>query len=162
MEQRLPLSVEDGEEADLCAEVLGIGGDRAQGFGGGVEQDVVDRSLVVKGDGGDLLRHGEDDVAIGRGQEFGSAILQPLGTGERLALWAVTIAARVVTDALVAAGIALLDVAAELCRATVLDRRHDTTLRRRQRSAVLLTIGLTVAAEHVRHFRCPAGHQGDA
>ena len=114
------------------------------------------------GDGGDLLRHDEDDVEIGRGQEFGSAILQPLGTGQGLALWAVAIAARVVRDALMAAGIALLDVAAERCRATPLDRRHDTTLRRRQRSAMLLTIGATVAAEHVRHFRRPAGHRDDA
>jgi hypothetical protein len=61
-----------------------------------------------------------------------------------------------------AAGVALLDVAAERGRATPLDRGHDTTLRGRQRSAVLLTIGVTVAAEHVRHFRRPAGHQGVA
>jgi hypothetical protein len=27
--------VEDSEEAKFCAEMLGIGGDRAQGFGGG-------------------------------------------------------------------------------------------------------------------------------
>ena len=27
---------------------------------------------------------------------------------------------------------------------------------------MLLTIGVTVAAEHVGHFRRPAGHQGDA
>src|SRR6266404_1069711 len=91
-----------------------------------------------------------------------SAVVKPLGTGQRLTLWAVAIAARVVRDALVAAGIALLDVAAERCRATPLNRRHDTTLRCRQRSAVLLTIGVTVAAEHVRHFRRPAGHRGDA
>ena len=55
MEQRLAPRVEDGEEADLGAEVLGIGGDRAQGLGGGVEQDVVDRRLVLVGDGGDLV-----------------------------------------------------------------------------------------------------------
>ena len=56
MEQRLPPSVEDGEEAELCAEMLGIGGDRAQSFGGGVEQDVVNRSLVVMGDGGGTVK----------------------------------------------------------------------------------------------------------
>jgi hypothetical protein len=43
----------------------------------------------------------------------------------------VAIAARVVRDALVAAGIALLDMAAERRRATLLDRRHHATLRRR-------------------------------
>jgi len=30
MEQRLAPTVEDGEEAELCAEMLGIGGDRLQ------------------------------------------------------------------------------------------------------------------------------------
>ena len=124
-------SVEDGEEAGLCAEMLGINSDRPQGFGGGVEQDVVDRCLVVMCDGGDLLRHGEDHVEIGRGQEFGSAVLQPLGTGQGLALWAMAVAARVVADALGAAGIALLDMAAERSRATPFDRRHHATLRGR-------------------------------
>jgi len=50
MEERLAPSVKNGEEAKLCAEMLGIGGDRLQGLGGGVEQDIVDRSLVVIGD----------------------------------------------------------------------------------------------------------------
>jgi hypothetical protein len=114
------------------------------------------------GDGGDLLRYGEDDVEIWHCEELGSSVLKPLGTRQGLALWAVAIAARVVADALVAAGIALLDMATEGCRATLLDGGHDATLRRRQRAAVLLTMGVTVAAEHVRHFRRPARHRGDA
>jgi hypothetical protein len=85
--------VEDSEEAELCAEVLGIGGDGAQGFGGGVEQDLVDRSVVVMGDGGDLLRHGEDDVEVWHGEELGLSVLKPLGTRQGLALWTVAIAA---------------------------------------------------------------------
>jgi hypothetical protein len=131
MKQRLPPSVENSEKAELCAEMLRIGGDGAQGFGDGVEQDVVDRSLVVMGDGGDLLRHGEDDVEVWHCEELGSSVLEPLGTRQGLALWAVAIAARVVADALVAAGIALLDVAAKRGRATLLDRCHDATLCRR-------------------------------
>jgi len=70
MEQCLAPSVEDGEEAELCAEMLGIGGDRLQGLGCGVEQDVVDRSLVVMGYGGDLLRHSEYDVEVWHCEEF--------------------------------------------------------------------------------------------
>jgi hypothetical protein len=70
-------------------------------------------------------------VEVGHGEEFGSSVVKPLGTRQGLALWAVAIAARVVADALVAAGIALLDMAAERCRATLLDRRHDATLSRR-------------------------------
>jgi hypothetical protein len=38
MKQRLAPSVEDSEEAELCAEMLGIGGDGLQGFGGGVNR----------------------------------------------------------------------------------------------------------------------------
>ncbi len=42
MQQVLSPGVQDGEEADLGAQVLGIGGDGAQGFGAGVKEQVVD------------------------------------------------------------------------------------------------------------------------
>ena len=42
--------VEDGQEPDLGPEVLGIGGDLPQGFGGGSEQKAVDLPLVLKRD----------------------------------------------------------------------------------------------------------------
>ena len=46
--------VEHGEEADARAEVLGIGGDLEQRFGGRAEQQVVDHRLVLVGDRSDL------------------------------------------------------------------------------------------------------------
>src|SRR5215468_6512699 len=48
--------MEDGKDADAGAEVLGIGRDGDDGLGRGLEQDVVDRSLVVVGDVGDFCR----------------------------------------------------------------------------------------------------------
>jgi hypothetical protein len=39
-----------------------------------------------------------------------------------------------------------------------LDRGHDTALRYRKRSAMLLTIGCAVAAKHIRHFKLGAIH----
>ena len=42
--------VEDGQEADLGPEVLGIGGDLPQRFGGGSEQKAVDLPLILKCD----------------------------------------------------------------------------------------------------------------
>jgi hypothetical protein len=54
-ERRAP-GVEDGEDADAGAEVLGIGRNGDHGLGRGLEQDVVDRGLVVVGDVGDLGR----------------------------------------------------------------------------------------------------------
>jgi hypothetical protein len=128
MQQGLASSVKDGEGAEVSAEMYGVGGDCQQGFGGGAEQDVIDRSLVVKGDGGDLLWHREDDMEVWHGEELGSPAIKPLGAGQRLALWAVAIAARVVKDALVTTGLALLDMAAKRGRTTPFDRRHHATL----------------------------------
>ena len=138
VQQVLAPGVQHGEEADLGAQVLGVGGDRAQGLGRRAEQDAVDDLLVLVGDGGDFLRHGEDDVEVLGVEELGAAILQPLGAGQRLALRAVPIPAAVVGDALVAALIALLDMAAQRRRAAALDRGHDAALRRGQGRVVPL------------------------
>ena len=61
-----------------------------------------------------------------------------------------------------AAAITLLDMTAESGGAADLDRRHDASLRSRQRGAMLLTIGFTVAAEDVRHFPPGTVHQPGA
>jgi hypothetical protein len=44
-------------------------------------------------------------------------------------------------------------MATERRRSANLDRRHHTALCRGHRFTVLLTIGVAVAAEHIRHFR---------
>jgi len=62
-ERRAP-SVEDGEDADAGAQVLGIGRDGDHGLGRGLEQDVVDHGLVLVGDVGDLGRQREHDVEV--------------------------------------------------------------------------------------------------
>ena len=56
MKQVLAPGVQHGEEADLGAQVLGIGSDGAQGLGGGAEEQAVDERLVLIGDGGNGLR----------------------------------------------------------------------------------------------------------
>src|SRR6516225_12396071 len=56
--------------------------------------------------------------------------------------------------------IASLNMSAEGRRAAKLDGGHSAALRRRERSAVLLTVSLTVAAEDVRHLRRAGGHGG--
>ena len=57
-----------------------------------------------------------------------------------------------------AALIAAFEVAAESGRAAHLDGGHDAPLRRRHRRAMLLSIGFSVAAEHVRHFQLRTVH----
>src|SRR5664279_2999024 len=51
------------------------------------------------------------------------------------------------------AAVALLDMATERRRPANLDRRHHPALCRGQRFAVLFTISVAVALEHIRHFR---------
>jgi len=72
------------------------------------------------------------------------------------------VATRVVTDALVVTPIALLNVTTKCRCSTHLDRAHDATLSGGQRRAMAVTISLTVAVEHIRHFRPRAGHRASA
>jgi hypothetical protein len=82
------------DRAGLGTEVARIAGDVAQRLGGGVEQDRVDRRLVVEGEIGDRRRHGEHDVEIRHRQQFGLSRLQPIGARQALALGAMPVAAR--------------------------------------------------------------------
>ena len=126
-ERRAP-GVQHGGEADAGSEMLGVGGDGGQRLGGGPEQEVVDRSLVLERDGADRSRQGEDDVIIGNRQKLRLAVLEPLPRRRALTLRAVAVAAGIVGDTLVRAVLAALDMAAERGCAAGLDRRHDLQL----------------------------------
>ena len=63
-EEILSPSVEHGEEADLGAQMLGIGSDGGQGLGRGSEQNAVDELFVLVSNGRDLFGEGEDDMKI--------------------------------------------------------------------------------------------------
>ena len=110
--QSLPPGMQQGHEADARAQVLRVGGDGGERFGGGVEQDVVDDGFVLKGDGGQLLRDGKDHMEIFAVEQLGLALLEPLRARQGLTLGAVPIAAAVESVALIAAGVALLEVTA--------------------------------------------------
>ncbi len=68
VQQRLRPGVQDGEKADLGAEVTRIAGDLEQGLGRGAKQDLVDQFLVSPRNGGNLLGHCEHDVKVGNRQ----------------------------------------------------------------------------------------------
>src|SRR5271168_132875 len=136
-----------------------ISGDRAQRLRYRPEQDIVDHGLVLEGDCGERIRYGEHHVEVRRVEQFRLAVLEPLRAREPLAFGAVPVATGVVGDALVAAAVAALDVAAERRGAAAFDRADGTALCGGQRCAVPLTIGFPVAAEDVRHLRPLPGHK---
>ena len=96
MQQRLAPGVQHGDEADVSAEMLGVGGDGPEGSGGGSEQGAIDFALVLQRQRGQFCGQGEDDVKIGDRQQILAALLQPLRALLRLTLRTVAIAAGVV------------------------------------------------------------------
>ena len=54
--------MKDGDEAELAAQMLGIGADGLQRRGHRVEQDAVSKRLVLICDLGDFGRHREHDM----------------------------------------------------------------------------------------------------
>ena len=56
--------VQHAEEADLCAEMLRIGGDLQQRGGAGAEQEVVDDLLVLQGQPRQFVREREDHMHV--------------------------------------------------------------------------------------------------
>ena len=106
-------------QADTGAEVPGIGGDGDQGLGSRLEQDAVDRRLVLPGDVGDRRRQGEHDMVIGHRQEVGLAGGKPVPGGRALAFGAMAVATRVVGDVGMAAVAAGRHVSAERRRAGI-------------------------------------------
>ena len=67
MMQVLSPGMKDRNDADLGAEMFGVGGDRAQCRGHCLEQDGVNCGLVLERDLGDRCRQCEDDMEIGTG-----------------------------------------------------------------------------------------------
>ena len=157
--QVLAPGVQHGEEADLGAEVVRIGGDPSQRLRRRAEQYVVDDGLVLERDGRDLVRNGEHDVEVRHVEQLGLAIRHPLRPREPLALRAVPVAARIPGDPAMAAVIALLDMTAERGCAAAFDRVHRAPPRSGQRSAGAITESRAELAEYVRQFRSLAGHR---
>ena len=138
--------------------MLWVGGYGEHGLRRRLEEEVVDDRLVAEGDGGDLGRQREDDVEAADRKKVRLALGQP-GTRRRaLALGAVPIAAAVVGDANEATFVTSVDVAAESCGATGLDRRHDLELVQAQVPGMSTPVRRACGTEDVRDLE--RGAQG--
>ena len=153
MGQRRAPGMEHRGDADAGAEVLGVGGDRDQGLGRGLEQEVVDDGLVLVGDIGDGRRQREHHMIVRHRQQIGLARGQPVLCRRALALRAMPVAARVVRDRGMGALLAARDMAAERRRAAVLDRRHHLELAEAHMAGIGPAPCRSVAAEDVRDLQ---------
>ena len=92
--QVLTPCVQDGHDADIGSEVLGIGSNDGEGFGRSLEQQAIDDGLVLVGDPAERRRQLEHQVKIRHGKELGFARRKPCRCRLRLALSAVPVATR--------------------------------------------------------------------
>src|SRR5262249_12587957 len=153
--------VKNRENADLRSEMLGVCRDGGHGLGRSLEQDVVDRGLVLVGDVGDLGRQREHDVEVRHRQKLGLALGKPRARCRALALGAMPVTAAVVGDGRIAAGLVLAarNMAPEGCRAAVLDRRHDLELAEADMAGIGPTPYRPVVAEDIRDLQRRTGHR---
>src|SRR5712692_8707741 len=151
-EEVLSPGVQHGGETDFRSQVPGGGGDLLQGPGDGSEQDIKKDGLVAESERIQFVRNGEDDVEVGNRQERGQSFFEPIVAGYVLALGTVAIAAGMVGDALVTAGVALVQVSAEGGRAALRDVAHHLLLcgRRRVPAAILIAMRTENAGDLTR------------
>lgn len=151
--------MQHGSDADLGAEMLGVGSDRHHCLGRCLEQDSVDRCLVLIGDIADRRRQREHDVIVRHRQQLGLAVGQPLLGGGTLALGTVPVATGIIGDDGMGAVFAARDVAAERRCAAVLDRRHHLELTEAEVAGIGVAPCRSLAAEDVRHLQLCTPHR---
>jgi hypothetical protein len=131
------------------AEMLRISGDGRHRLGRRLEQQAVDRSLVLVRDVGDLGRQGEDDVEIADREQVGLTLGKPCARGRTLAPGTMPVAAGVVGDPPAPAVGAGLGVAAKRSGAAMFDGRHDLELVEAQMPGMGGAVRRTGSAEDV-------------
>ena len=150
--------VEHHRDPDLASEPLAISTEGLQGLRGRLKQEVIDHLGVSLGERVDLVGEGEDQMEIGHRQELCTACLDPALLGQRLAFWAVAIAAGVITGDLPPTAITGLQMAPEGRRTAVLDGLHHAALWRAE--PMRTAMGLAVFAEDVRELQPPRPRLG--
>jgi len=86
--------VEHAEQTDFGAEVMRIGSDLEERSSTGLEEQAVNKALVLIGERRQLVREREDDMNIRNGQEFLTSLRQPAVARTGLALGAMPVATR--------------------------------------------------------------------
>ena len=125
MLQLLIPAVENAEEADLSTEMFRVGGDFDQRLGAAAEEQSVEQGFVLQSQRRQLMRERKDNMSIGRRQKFGASCGQPTIARLVLALRAVPIATGVIRDGSMAAGRALVQMAAQCHGTASLDGNQD-------------------------------------
>ena len=156
--QRLAPGVQNGREADLGAEMLGVAGNSFERLGHCLEQKAVDDLLVLVGDDSNLLRQGEDHMKALDRQQIGLARFQPSTRGRALAGRAMPVTTAGIGYLFMPARLALQDMTSQRRRTARLDGGHHAALAAIEMAGIGLAIRFTVAAEDIRHLEGRTPH----
>jgi hypothetical protein len=148
----LPPGMKHTQKTNLGSEMLGIGGNLHQSRSAGVEQEVVDDLLILQGQTRQLMRNREDNVHVFNGQQFLSAVGEPVVAGVGLAFWTMPRAAGVKRGSLKAALTTAIQVTTERRRSTVLDGEKDAEVKPRQPGSVLFDKSVAMRANDIGHL----------
>lgn len=157
--ERLTPGVEHGHKADLGPEMFGIGGDLPQGLRGSMEEQIVDDPFVLQADLSDRLGQCENHMEITDRQQLGLPRLQPPGLGCGLTLRAMPVPTGVVRNLPGSTIRAGLDMSTQLGSPTDLDGAHDPQMMHGQAAAMILSVDVAVAAQHIGHLPRWPSHQ---
>ena len=95
--------MQDREEADVRPSVPRIACHGQEGVGDCLKQAGIEGTGVLQHQRAEGMREGEHHVEVLDRQQLGAPVLEPLRACQRLALWAMSVAAAVERDALVPA-----------------------------------------------------------
>jgi len=122
--------MQDGNKAQFSTQL--VLAKAKQRLGDGFKQDVEHHCLIVTYDSIEFVRQGKDDVEVFCGQQLFFSRLKPSFPRYMLTLWAVSVSATMIGDALGATMAAAVDMAAEI-RGTATDKiGYDLAVLRRQ------------------------------
>jgi len=159
--QVLAPAMKHGDMTYARTHVFWIGGDDAQGLGGGLEQDAINLCLVLMGDGGNDRRQGEYHMEVWHRQQVCPTIFQPAASRSALTFRTVPVAAGIICNALLPAVAALLHMTAEGRRAAGFYGTHDAQLIAAQMPAVGLPEFITMVVENIGNLqRWPVAWRG--
>jgi hypothetical protein len=150
--------VQDCGDPDIGTKMAGIGRNAGEGLSRGLEQQPIDRGLVLIGDRTDRRRKRENQVKIRNRKKLGFTRRKPCRRSRPLAFRAVAIATAIKRDTCVGTVLAAVDMTTKRGSATNLDCCHDAPLG----EVYVLGIGcsprLAMGTEDIRQFELRPQH----
>ena len=150
--------VEYATDANLGAEMLGVGRNLQRRGGTGAKQQIVEATGIVYRQHVEFVRHGENNMKIARTQEFFLPRGEPAFARLRLALGTVPVAARVITDGLMTASGTSIEMTAERRCAAVPDGAMSLELLKIETASIPIQEAISLRAEDVGHLHGGSRH----